>query len=114
MGTAASTLQWAENRGKSWFFYPIERLGGIEGYRDTSRGWMQRHDLRPGRILWEVQEAYQPGVVKDRLTRGPLEFSITSTKHRFVSRKVGLAPNRLDNTSEAHENVLQISYPLGR
>src|SRR5262249_25536834 len=27
--------------GKSWFFYPIERLGGIEGHRDTSRGWMQ-------------------------------------------------------------------------
>ena len=21
--------------GKSWFFYPIERLGGIEGHRDT-------------------------------------------------------------------------------
>ena len=47
--------------GKSWFFYPIERLGGIEGHRDTSRGWMQRHGLRPGKILWEVQEAYQPG-----------------------------------------------------
>ena len=44
--------------GKSWFFYPIERLGGIEGHCDTSRGWMSRHDLRPGKILWEVQEAY--------------------------------------------------------
>ena len=61
--------------GKSWFFYPIERLGGIEGHRDTSRGWMQRHGLRPGKILWEVQEAYQPGVVKSRLTRGPLEYA---------------------------------------
>ena len=61
--------------GKSWFFYPIERLGGIEGHRDTSRGWMQRHGLRPGKILWEVQEAYQPGVVKQRLTRGPLEYT---------------------------------------
>src|SRR4029078_12926505 len=28
--------------GKSWFFYPIERLGGVTGHRDTSRGWMQR------------------------------------------------------------------------
>jgi len=37
--------------GKSWFFYPIERLGGITGHRDTSRGWMQRHGLRPGKIL---------------------------------------------------------------
>ena len=60
--------------GKSWFFYPIERLGGLAGHRDTSRGWMQRHDLRPGRILWEVQEAYQPAVVTERLSRGALEF----------------------------------------
>src|SRR5256714_9066296 len=61
--------------GKSWFFYPIERLGGIEGHRDTSRGRMQRPGPRPGRILWEVQEAYQPGVVRDKLTRGPLEHT---------------------------------------
>src|SRR5215831_19133636 len=33
--------------GKSWFFYPIERLGGLCGHRDTSRGWMSRHGLRP-------------------------------------------------------------------
>ena len=25
--------------GKSWFFYPIERIHGVEGHRDTSRGW---------------------------------------------------------------------------
>src|ERR1700733_161355 len=61
--------------GKSWFFYPIERLGGIEGHRSTSRGWMGRHGLRPGHILWEVQEAYQPAVVAGKLTRGPLEYS---------------------------------------
>ena len=61
--------------GKSWFFYPIERLGGIHGHRDTSRGWMARHGLRPGKILWEVQEAYQPAIVKEKLTRGPLEYA---------------------------------------
>src|SRR5262249_32434429 len=61
--------------GKSWFFYPIERLGGVCGHRDTSRGWMSRHSLRPGKILWEVQEAYQPGVVREKLTRGPLEYA---------------------------------------
>src|ERR1700745_2509819 len=33
--------------GKSWFFYPLERINGIEGHRDTSRGWMSRHVLRP-------------------------------------------------------------------
>jgi 5-methyltetrahydropteroyltriglutamate--homocysteine methyltransferase len=61
--------------GKSWFFYPIERLGGIAGHRSTSQGWMARHDIRPGKILWEVQEAYQPAIVKERLTRGPLEYA---------------------------------------
>src|SRR5207302_2734838 len=61
--------------GKSWFFYPIERLGGVCGHRDTSRGWMSRHGLRPGKILWEVQEAYQPGIVKEKLSRGPLEYA---------------------------------------
>jgi len=61
--------------GKSWFFYPIERLGGIHGHRSTSQGWMARHDIRPGKILWEVQEAYQPAIVKEKLTRGPLEYA---------------------------------------
>ena len=61
--------------GKSWFFYPIERLGGISVHRSTSQGWMARHDIRPGKILWEVQEAYQPAIVKDKLTRGPLEYA---------------------------------------
>jgi len=61
--------------GKSWFFYPIERLGGIEGHRSTSQGWMARHDIRPGKILWEVQEAYQPAIVKEKLSSGPLEYA---------------------------------------
>ena len=61
--------------GKSWFFYPIERLGGIHGHRSTSQGWMARHDIRPGKILWEVQEAYQPAIVNEKLSRGPLEYA---------------------------------------
>ena len=52
--------------GTSWFFSPIERLGGIAGdCCDTSRCWMQRHNLRAGHILWEVQEAHQPAVVTE-------------------------------------------------
>ena len=75
--------------GKSWFFYPIERLGGIEGHRDTSRGWMSRHGLRPGKILWEVQEAYQPGVVREKLTRGPLEYAaLWQVAQRMTDRPV--------------------------
>ena len=75
--------------GKSWFFYPIERLGGVTGHRDTSRGWMSRHGLRPGKILWEVQEAYQPGVVGEKLTRGPLEYAaIWQVAQRMTDRPV--------------------------
>jgi 5-methyltetrahydropteroyltriglutamate--homocysteine methyltransferase len=75
--------------GKSWFFYPIERINGIEGHRDTSRGWMSRHDLRPGKILWEVQEAYQPGIVKRKLERGPLEYTaIWQVAQRMSNRPV--------------------------
>ncbi|HTT78951.1 MAG TPA: cobalamin-independent methionine synthase II family protein [Stellaceae bacterium] len=61
--------------GKSWFFYPIERLHGITGHRDTSPGWSQRPGIRPGKILYEVAEAYQPGVVTEKLSRGPLEYA---------------------------------------
>ena len=75
--------------GKSWFFYPIERLGGVCGHRDTSRGWMSRHGLRPGKILWEVQEAYQPGVVREKLTRGPLEYAaLWQVAQRMTDRPV--------------------------
>jgi 5-methyltetrahydropteroyltriglutamate--homocysteine methyltransferase len=75
--------------GKSWFFYPIERLGGIHGHRSTSQGWMARHDIRPGKILWEVQEAYQPAIVKDKLTRGPLEYAaLWQIAQRFSDRPV--------------------------
>ncbi len=75
--------------GKSWFFYPIERLGGIHGHRSTSRGWMARHDIRPGHILWEVQEAYQPAVVTEKLSRGPLEYAaLWQIAQRFSDRPV--------------------------
>ena len=48
--------------GKSWFFYPVERLRGITGHEDKSSaaGWST---IRPGHILHEVMEAYQPAVV---------------------------------------------------
>src|ERR1700687_4951406 len=80
--------------GKSWFFYPIERLNGVTGHRDTSRGWMQRHGLRPGKILWEVQEAYQPGVVTEKLSRGPLEYAaLWQIAQRLSDRPVKFGPN---------------------
>src|SRR3954465_8198750 len=63
--------------GKSWFFYPIERLQGVTGHRDTSRGWSRRRGggVGAGKIRWGGQEAYQPGVGTEKLTRGPLEYT---------------------------------------
>ena len=45
--------------GRSWFFYPLERLRGITGHvdRTSAGGWGA---LKPGHILYEVQEAWQP------------------------------------------------------
>jgi len=60
--------------GKSWFYYPIERLLGITGHVDRSAagGWKT---LRPGHILYEVMEAYQPAVVGEKIEGGPLEYA---------------------------------------
>ena len=60
--------------GKSWFAYPMERLAGITGHQDRTKasGWTA---LRPGHILYEVMEAYQPAIVGERLGAGPLEYA---------------------------------------
>jgi 5-methyltetrahydropteroyltriglutamate--homocysteine methyltransferase len=73
--------------GRSWFYYPIERLAGITGHVDRTRaaGWT----LRPGHILYEVMEAYQPAVVGDRIEAGPLQYAaLWRTAQRFTDRPV--------------------------
>jgi methionine synthase II (cobalamin-independent) len=59
--------------GKSWFYYPLERLTGITGHVDRTRasGWT----LQPGHILYEVMEAYQPAVVGEKIGAGPLQYA---------------------------------------
>ena len=75
--------------GRSWFFYPLERMEGIAGHRDSSPGWSRRLDLRPGHILWEVQEAYQAPVAVNKLGRGPLEYAaVWQTAQRMSERPV--------------------------
>lgn len=75
--------------GKSWFFYVIERLGGIDHARDISPLWAAELGHRPGHILWEVQEASQPPVVTGKLTRGPLQYAaIWKTAQRLTDRPV--------------------------
>ena len=61
--------------GKSWFFYVLERLGGLQGSKSQSPGWSGDFAIRPGHILYEVQEAYQSPIVTGKLTSGPLDYS---------------------------------------
>jgi 5-methyltetrahydropteroyltriglutamate--homocysteine methyltransferase len=73
--------------GRSWFYYPIERLAGITGHVDRTRaaGW----PLRPGHILYEVMEAYQPAIVSERIEAGPLQYAaLWKTAQRFTDRPV--------------------------
>ena len=75
--------------GRSWFTYTLERLNGVGGHRDSSPGWSQRFDLRPGHILWEVQEAYQAPIAREKVTGGPLEYAaVWQTAQRFSERPV--------------------------
>ena len=41
------------------------------------------------RVFWEVQEAYQPGIVRGKLTRGPLEYTaLWPVAQRLTDRPV--------------------------
>jgi 5-methyltetrahydropteroyltriglutamate--homocysteine methyltransferase len=61
--------------GKSWFFYVLERMGGLQGSKSQSPGWSGDFGIKPGHILYEVQEAYQSPIVTGKLTGGQLDYS---------------------------------------
>jgi 5-methyltetrahydropteroyltriglutamate--homocysteine methyltransferase len=74
--------------GRSWFFYTIERLNGVSGFRDSSH-FLEYADMKPGHILYEVQEAYHPPAVTGKITRGPLHFaSVWKTAQKMTDRPV--------------------------
>ena len=56
---------------RSWFFYTIERLSGISGFRDSSHS-LDYGDMRPGHILYEVQESWHPPTVEGQIDRAAL------------------------------------------
>ncbi len=74
--------------GRSWFFYPIERLNGIAGFRDSSH-FLDYGDIKPGHILYEVQEAYHPPAVVGKITRGPLHYAaVWKTAQKMTTKPV--------------------------
>ena len=72
--------------GKSWFFYAIERLHGITGHVDraTGGGWRA---LRPGHILHEVMEAYQPAVVGGAVSDNFLQYAALFKAAQRLTRR---------------------------
>ena len=74
--------------GRSWFFYAIERLNGVSGFRDSSH-FLDYADIKPGHILYEVQEAYHPPAVGGKITRGPLHYAaVWKTAQRMTDKPV--------------------------
>jgi 5-methyltetrahydropteroyltriglutamate--homocysteine methyltransferase len=74
--------------GRSWFFYAIERLNGISGFRDSSH-FLDYAAIKPGHILYEVQEAYHPPAVVGKITRGPLHYAaIWKTAQKMTDKPV--------------------------
>ncbi len=74
--------------GRSWFFYTIERLNGITGFNDSSH-FLDYGAMRPGHILYEVQESWHPPTVSGKITRGPLHFAaIWKTAQKMSDRPV--------------------------
>ena len=99
--------------GKSWFFYVLERLGGIGRHRDYSAAW-DSFGFRPGHILWEVMEAYQPPVVTARVEGGPLEYAavwkvgqrLTDRPLKFGTISASVLPHMMWNEFYPNENAL--------
>jgi 5-methyltetrahydropteroyltriglutamate--homocysteine methyltransferase len=99
--------------GKSWFFYVLERLGGIGGHRDYSATWTS-FGFRPGHILWEVMEAYQPPVVTGKVAGGPLEYAavwkvaqrLTDKPMKFGTICAPVLPHMMWNEFYPNENAL--------
>jgi 5-methyltetrahydropteroyltriglutamate--homocysteine methyltransferase len=59
--------------GRSWFFYTIERLNGISGFSNSSH-FLDYGGMKPGHILYEVQESWHPPSVTEDITHGELHF----------------------------------------
>lgn len=72
--------------GRSWFFYSLERIGGIEGFRESSE-FLKFPGVRPGRILYEINEAYHPPAVTKKVSRGPLQYAALWKTAQKMSEK---------------------------
>ena len=71
--------------GRGWFFYPLDRLAGLEGRSDVIDIWVDHY--RPGHIFWELMEAYQTRVLTGKVGPGLLHYAaIWQTAQKLTDR----------------------------
>jgi 5-methyltetrahydropteroyltriglutamate--homocysteine methyltransferase len=95
--------------GRGWFFYPLERLGGFAGHNDVVERWTTY--VQPGRILWELMEAYQQPTLVDTVTAGPWQYTeIWKTTQRLTGKPVKFGAISVDSLSHMIRNEAYDEY----
>ena len=100
--------------GRSWFFYPLERLGGFTAYNDGVDAW--RSFTRPGEILWEVMESYRPRTLTERVSRGPLQYAaVWKVGQRLTTKPLKFGAIAVDSVThmmvnEAYEDERELVF----
>jgi len=99
--------------GKSWFFYPIERLGGVTGHREFNPGWHTALDLKN---LLTVSEAIARAALERKESRGAQfreDYPNKDDRFSKVNTMVSKAPDgsmqiRLEPLPEMPEYLKQV------
>jgi len=74
--------------GRSWFFYVLERLGGLGAMTDAA-AFREVTGARPGQILFEVHEALQAPTVTGKIERGSLQYAaMWKTAQKMSSKPI--------------------------
>ena len=100
--------------GRSWFFYPLERLGGFTAYNDGIDAW--RSFTRPGEILWEVMESYRPRTLSEKVSRGPLQYAaVWKVGQRLTTKPLKFGAIAVDSVThmmvnEAYEDERELVF----
>ena len=100
--------------GRSWFFYPLERLGGFTAYNDGIDAW--RSFTRPGEILWEVMESYRPRTLTEKVSRGPLQYAaVWKVGQRLTTKPLKFGAIAVDSVThmmvnEAYEDERELVF----
>ena len=90
--------------GRGWFFYLIDRLGGFAERTDAQENWAKM--TRPGRILWELMEAYQAPVLTEKVSLStPLHYAaIWQVTQKLTDRPVKFGAIAVDSVFHMIQN----------